>query len=93
MVRFSIADGGTTLTLTLDESVATRLREFARRNGKDVETFAREQLEWLADGDPEDWASTQVALDEYDETGEGVDLDVAMTEFHAELTARLAALK
>lgn len=84
-----MADGG--LTLHFDERFAHLLREAAERRGVDVETFAREHFDYLAeDGDPADWASAEAAVAEYRQTGKAVGLEEALAKFDAELEYRLS---
>ena len=67
-----MADGG--LTLTIDETLAQRLREAADSAGQSVEAYARQALEAFAD-DTADWDEIDRICDETITKADGLALE------------------
>ncbi len=67
-----MADGG--MTLTIDETLAQRLRDAAQSAGESVETYARQALEAFAEGDV-DWDEIDGICDQTNAKADGLPLE------------------
>jgi hypothetical protein len=79
-----MADGG--LTIEIDEILGAQLKQAAAEAGRSAQDYASVLI---AQGLADKWAGARASLAEYDQTGEFVDADEALSGFRAELLERL----
>lgn len=96
-----MADGVLTITVTLDERTAARVKAAAAEIGMPLEQYVAESMadriepplpitdRAMVEGEP-GWREAMDALDHYDRTGEYLEAESAMNAFVAEVDARAA---
>lgn len=97
----TMADDVLTITVTLDERTAARVKAAADEIGMPLEQYVAETMadhaehpvrlhdRAMVEGEP-GWREAKDALEHYDRTGEYVDAEPAMNAFVAEVDARAA---
>lgn len=97
-----MADGVLTITVTLDERTAARVKAAAAEIGMPLEQYVAESMadriepplaitdRAMVEGEP-GWREAMDALDHYDRTGEYTTLKDWLSDFKADVKARLAA--